>query len=77
MQENIAELSRKYREEMMRLYGAKQTSAVPAEAPQPEQSVVEDTPPPEETLPEAAPPEQNIPEETPSEAAVPEESVTE
>lgn len=32
MEENIAELSRKYREEMMRMYGAKQTSVPAAQA---------------------------------------------
>lgn len=70
MQENIAELSRKYREEMMRLYGAKQASAAPAAQPQ---AII---PPPQldideeevlELASEVSAPEQNAPEEIPQE----------
>lgn len=83
MQENIAELSRKYREEMMRLYGAKQASAVPIQQtptviPPPQPDVEEEVLP--DPFPEAAAPEQTVSEQSAPEeitADAPEEAEAE
>ena len=67
MQENLSELSKKYQEEMLRLYGKRQPEAVPASAepqsaPEPPQPVPEPEPP--QPAPEPEQQLEDIPEIT-------------